>query len=188
MESKFHSDKTFTSVIDLNLKSSEFDYCTFDTCDLSKVDLGSSIFTECTFNNCDLSNAKLNNTSFKDSTFNNCKLLGLHFDDCNQFLFSTSFQDCNLSFSSFFKINLKTSNFYSCNLEDVDFSGANLSNQKFNTCDLTNTIFNRTNLEKADFRTAKNFRINPDENLIKGTRFSKDNLKGLLEKYDIKIE
>jgi hypothetical protein len=43
-------------------------------------------------------------------------------------------------------------------------------------------------LEKADFRTAFNYSINPETNRIKKAKFSKEGLNGLLDKYDIEIE
>ena len=56
-------------------------------------------FVECTFENCDLSNAQLGNTAFREVNFKECKMLGLHFEHCNDLIFSVHFNDCQLDFS-----------------------------------------------------------------------------------------
>jgi fluoroquinolone resistance protein len=43
-------------------------------------------------------------------------------------------------------------------------------------------------LEKADFRTAYNYSIDPEKNRIKKAKFSIFGVTGLLDKYDIEIE
>ena len=53
--------------------------------------------------------------------------------------------------------------------------------------DLTDAIFEQTNLNKADLSQANNYNIDPDNNNIKKTKFSKFGLQGLLAKYDIDI-
>jgi uncharacterized protein YjbI with pentapeptide repeats len=73
-------------------------------------------------------------------------------------------------------------------LQEADFSECELNSAIFDNCDLFNATFDQTNLEKADFRTAMNFRIDPERNKLKKARFSKSHLSGLLEKYDILIE
>jgi hypothetical protein len=42
-------------------------------------------------------------------------------------------------------------------------------------------------MEKADFRSAFNYSINPEINRIKKAKFSLTGLQGLLGKYDIEI-
>ena len=103
-------------------------------------------------------------------------------------VFSVSFNSCILNFSSFFKLKLKSTQFVNTNLQEVDFSGANLSLAKFDNCNLLGATFDGTNLEKADFRTAHNYTIDPEINQIKKAIFSAQGLAGLLGKYDIQIE
>ncbi|WP_311316321.1 pentapeptide repeat-containing protein [Kaistella jeonii] len=64
----------------------------------------------------------------------------------------------------------------------------NLSSADFTDCDLSQTIFQNTNLEKADFRSAFNYTIDPENNRLKGAKFSLAGISGLLGKYQIKIE
>lgn len=72
-------------------------------------------------------------------------------------------------------------------MHEVDFTDTNLSNTNFTECDFSGALFNGTNLQKADLRTSSNFSINPEQNLIKGARFSLETLPGLLHKYKIDI-
>jgi hypothetical protein len=53
---------------------------------------------------------------------------------------------------------------------------------------LDNAIFNDSQLAGADFRTAFNYKIDPEFNPMKKAKFSAQGIVGLLDKYDIKIE
>ena len=81
-----------------------------------------------------------------------------------------------------------TSRFVKCNLEEVDFTESNISSSLFDNCDLKRTVFQETNLEKTDFRTAFNFTIAPEKNRLKGAKFSRSSIDGLLSGLGIKIE
>lgn len=76
----------------------------------------------------------------------------------------------------------------SCSLKQVDFAEADLSKALFKDCDLASASFMRTNLEQADFRTARNYSIDPELNKMKRARFSPSELAGLLHKYNLQIE
>jgi len=166
----------------------DYEMCTFSNCVFSKSSLSNFTFTECTFENCDLSLAKIDNTAFKDVTFKDCKLLGLRFEDCNQFLFEVNFESCQLDLSSFYKCAMKGSRFIKCSLKEVDFTESNLTAASFQECNLLGSIFDRTILEKTDFRTAANFAVDPEINQMRKALFSRKELEGLLLKYDLKIE
>jgi fluoroquinolone resistance protein len=53
---------------------------------------------------------------------------------------------------------------------------------------MAGAIFENTILEKADFRTAYNYTIDPVQNRIKKAKFSVTGIAGLLSRYDIAIE
>lgn len=78
--------------------------------------------------------------------------------------------------------------FTTCRLHEVDFTAADLTGASFSECDLTGAIFDRTILEKADFRTAEHYVIDPENNRIRKARFSRKGLPGLLEKYQLDID
>ncbi len=183
-------DKEFKNInfLDVIFEKAEYDNCLFLNCNFSTVNLSDVIFSDCTFVSCDFSMAKTTNTSFKTATFKECKLLGLHFNECNNFLLAFYFENCILNFSSFSRLKLKKTIFNNCSLNEVDFSETNLMNAIFNNCNLSGAIFNNSNLENVDFRTSSNFSIDPTNNQIKKAKFSLLGSIGLLNKYDIIIE
>jgi len=166
----------------------DYDNCSFVNCNFAKADLSEINFDTCQFNSCDFSLVAIKNVAFRDIAFKDCKLLGLHFDDCNKFVFSVRFENCQLNLSSFFKMNLIHAKFKDCNLQEVDFSESNLTGIVFNNCNLTGTIFDNTIIEKADFRSAINYSIDPEKCRIKKAKFSIHGIRGLLDKYNIVIE
>lgn len=106
------------------------------------------------------------------------KQLGLQFYDCRELLLDFEFDQCMLKLSNFQRLNLKNTKFTDCNLQEANFTGT----------DLTGATFDQTNIEKADFRTAYNFSINPATNRIRKARFSLAGVAGLLDVYGIEIE
>lgn len=166
----------------------EYEYCDFTNCDFSNADLSAYIFVECTFDNCNFSLAALHKTAFKDVKFTNCNLLGLNFQDCDPFLLEMNFKDCHLNLVSFFKLKLKGTTFKNCNLQEADFIEADLTDAVFEHCNLSRATFENTILEKADFRTAQNYSINPSLNRMRKARFSKEGIAGLLDQFDLNIE
>jgi fluoroquinolone resistance protein len=166
----------------------EYEKCTFENCIFTKANLSEIIFSNCVFINCDLSLAKVNNTAIRDIKFKGCKLLGLHFEDCNQFGLAATFEDCILNLASFYKVNLKSFGFTNCSLIETDFTQSDLRGIIFEKCNFAGAIFDHTNLEKDDFSTSFNFSIDPEKNKIKKAKFSITGIIGLLDKYDIIIE
>ena len=190
MERNYIEDKVFEQ-IDFGedaLQVADYDNCQFINCNFSNSYLSSVNFSECTFQGCNLSMTKLLDTVFNDVKFIDCKMLGLHFEQCNQFLFTTYFEDCNLNLSSFYKVNLKKTTFRNSSLNEVDFTETDLTSAVLENCNLLLAAFVKTILEKADLRTAYNYSIDPELNRIKKAKFSANGIVGLLNKYNIIIE
>ena len=99
-----------------SLTKGEYENCKFISCNFSNSDLSQRNFTNCEFNGCNLSMAKLNKTVISNVVFKDCKLLGLVFENCNEFLFSLTIENCSLNISSFYKLNLKKTIFKNSNL------------------------------------------------------------------------
>jgi fluoroquinolone resistance protein len=171
-----------------SLEKATYENCQFNSCNFGEVNLTGISFVDCHFIDCNFSNAMLNTVSINGAEFKNCKMLGLHFEHCNPFLFSANFTGCQLNLSSFYQVKLKFAQLINCTLVDVDFTEADCTNVKFDGSDLSQAIFDQTNLLKADFRTAENFIINPENNNITKAKFSKHNLLGLLTHFNIDIE
>lgn len=166
----------------------EYNECEFIDCNFSEINLSNFAFIECKFKNCNFSMAKIKNTALKDVKFINSKLLGLNFSECDNFLLTLHFELCQLKLASFYKLNLKNTEFKNCNLQEVDFTEADLTSSTFEDCDLTRAIFVNTILEKTDFTTSNNYSFDPEINRIKKAKFSKLEVIGLLDKYDISIK
>jgi fluoroquinolone resistance protein len=185
-----HQDKSFDNVnySGKRLENREFLNCRFTNCDFSKSDLSGNDFINCHFSQCNFSLARMEGTGFRDAAFVGCKILGVDFTRCNKFMFSFSFQQCYLDYCIFLGTKLKKINFSDCSLKEVDFSEADLMEASFKDCDLADAKFSNTNLQKTDFRTARNFAIDPAFNKMKKARFSSINLSGLLYQYNLDID
>jgi fluoroquinolone resistance protein len=120
--------------------------------------------------------------------FVNCKLLGVDFSGCQDFLFSVAFTGCTLDYAYFGKKNFKKTTFKSSSIKEANFTDTDLTSAVFLDCDLQCTVFQGTNLEKADFTSAYNYAMDPDQNRIKKAKFSQQGALGLLAKYDIIIK
>lgn len=170
------------------LAKGEYENCTFTNCNFEETNLSDIKFMNCDFQDCNWSLAQLNGTVLREVKFKDCKMLGLQFENCNDFGLSFSFENCQLNHSTFFQMNIKKTIFKNCQLREIDFSESNLSNVIFDNCDLAQAIFINTVLDKADFRTAYNYSIDPESNRLKKAKFSILGISGLLDKYDIIIE
>lgn len=170
------------------LAKGEYENCTFTNCNFEETNLNDIKFMNCDFHDCNWSLAQLNGTVLREVKFKDCKMLGLQFETCNDFGLSFSFENCQLNHSTFFQMNIKKTIFQNCQLREIDFSESNLSNVVFDNCDLSQAIFINTVLDKADFRTAYNYSIDPESNRLKKAKFSILGISGLLDKYDIVIE
>jgi fluoroquinolone resistance protein len=165
-----------------------FEGCSFESCNFERADLSGARFSDSSFTNCNLSNAALRKTAFQDVVFNGCKMLGLLFSDCEAMLFDARFESCVLDYSSFTGMRLKKHFFGRCNLREVDLSGTDLTAASFDGSVLSGTRFDGANLEKADFRSALDFGIDPTTVKLKGALFSRSGLDGLLRHLGLRIE
>jgi uncharacterized protein YjbI with pentapeptide repeats len=190
MEQNYITDQQFEKVDfkEQPLKKGEYEQCTFKDCDFTKNDFSNITFTDCLFQQCNISLVKLTMTSFQDIIFRSCKMMGLHFEECNEFVMSFQFDGCNLEHSSFYKTTTRGTTFKNTTLRDTDFTECDLTGSSFDNCDLQKAMFDHTNLEKVDFRTALNYSIDPEKNRLKKTRVSSSGLAGLLNKYDLLID
>lgn len=180
-------DEKLSGITSDAFQSGKYENCTFHNCHLEGANLSDANFVDCEFEACDLSNARLSNTGLKNVSFDNCKLLGLHFEDCNDFLLEVHFSACQLDLTTFYGLKLPKTTFRNTSLREVDFSESDFSQSTFSGCDLMGAVFDRTNLTKADLRTAENFIIDPNSNTLKKARFSRMDLAGLLHSYDLDI-
>ena len=183
-------DQTFSKadIASGPLLAGEYDNCTFVQCDFSRADFSGFRFSDCEFQDCNLSNVKLLKTALQNVRFRGCKLTGVPFHTCSDLLFTVSFENCLLHLATFYKLTLKKTLFKGCTLHETDFTQATLNGSSFAECDLLNATFDQTNLEQCDFRTAYNYRINPELNRLRKARFTAQGLGGLLQHLGILID
>ena len=122
----------------------------------------------CNFLNCNFSESDLKGITFSEFSLKGCNLslvktLGMAFKD-------VQVKDCKLP-----------------GLHFVDIANADLSSALFAYCDHSDTRFENTNLEKAGFRTAFNYALDPDKNRTKGAKYFKEGVAELLYRYEIEI-
>ena len=184
-----YDNKTFENIpfAENTVSGREFQGCIFRKCDLSNSNFLNDKFIDCTFDGCNLSMMKFGKTTLSDVIFKDCKILGVIFSECQDFLFSVRFEHCILDYSSFMGKKMIKTNFIKTSLKEVNFSNTNLSGAVFVESDLQGAIFNRTDLSAANFVTAYNYSIEPEQNLLKKAVFSANGLTGLLDKYQIKV-
>ena len=132
------SDNHFSSIdyvkIDFtqgSIEKGEYDNCTFVNCNFQSAQVSSIQFIECQFTDCNFSNAIIKDSSFIKVYFAGCKMIGVKFHEANQFLLQFSFKECQLNFSSFYKLKIPNTSFISCNLEHVDFTETQASKNYF---------------------------------------------------------
>jgi len=185
-----HVDGTYEGLdySSVELEAGDYDHCIFVECTFSKVNLSGRNFANCRFERCDFSMASLKDVALQDIDFKDCKLVGLRFEDCNDFLFSMRCEGSMLDYSSFYNLDLTQSRFRDSVCTEVDFTGANLSDVILEDCDLARSIFEGCNLERTDFTRARNITMDPEKNMMRGAIFSSHNALSLLSKYQIEIE
>ncbi|MFB9056418.1 pentapeptide repeat-containing protein [Mariniflexile ostreae] len=169
------------------VRDQEFYDCRFVGCNFTKTDLRGSSFEDCTFQDCNFSMSELEGVGFRNINFIGSKILGIDFTRCNSFMFSFKFDTCRIEYCTFFGTKLKKTAFIKCSLKETDFSEADLSFAVFTNSDLTGTKFSNTTLEKADFREAHSFNIDPELNRLKKAKFYTSQLEGLLYKHQLDI-
>lgn len=182
-------DKVFHKICGAEaLPGREFEKCVFRECDLSEADLSDFDFSDCTFEKCRLVMTGFEQAGMRDVMFEGCEVRGVDFGLSRKFGFSVTFRECHLSFCSFHELKMAKTVFAGSVVKECFFSECDLSRADFSRCDLERTLFDRCKLEKADFRTAFQYTMDPAINRMRGAKFSRDGLEGLLTQYGLEIE
>lgn len=161
----------------------KFNHCTFLDCDFSGVE-----FADCSFENCSVGPVKVFDTSFRNVIFQNSKLVGVDFSKCSTSFFELHFLQSLVDTCNFSATKMTVSTLSDSTIRGCTFGETDLRKVIFQNCDLNGSAFHLAKLEKADFRTAKNYSINPASNKIKGALFSLPGAISLLHAFDIKLD
>lgn len=187
-----YSDAKFTGLTqpELVLRGRRFEYCTFTNCAFTEAKVLACTFLDCTFERCDLSLSSVRDSVFTRVDFRECKLMGINWaeiEQTNQFFKPFDFTNCNLNYGTFIGLDLKKVRLVECSALDADFAEADLTEAICTGTDFAESRFLHTNLSQADFTNARNYRIVPDLNTLKGAKFSLPEALSLLRNMEIVI-
>lgn len=164
-----------------------FEECVFRHCRFNDASLKSSRFLDCRFEHCDLSNAAFDNATLRGPVFSDSKLVGVAWNRVQR-LERPGFRDCVLNLGNFKGLALAKLALKDCVAKEADFSGADLREADFSGSDLAGSLFFHSDLRQADFRSARNYTLVPDQCKLTGARFSYPEVMALLHGLEIEIE
>lgn len=169
----------------------EYFDCRFERCNIGTATFRNCRFVSCTFDACDLSNSKWIDSSLSGVRFEECKIIGVDWTSASwpavTMRDAISFADSALNHCTFLGLKLHGLQMKDCVAREADFRDADLSDADFSGTDLTGSLFSATNLVRADFSTARNYRIPPAENRLAGAKFSLPEAIALLHCMDIEL-
>jgi uncharacterized protein YjbI with pentapeptide repeats len=171
-----------------DLSEKTFEDCEFASCHFSGMSLARAAFVSCLFERCELVLVKLDNTTLNSVRFRESKLVGLNFEPCNKFGFLPDFHCCLVESSVFCANSLKKGSFVSSTIRDCDFMECDMRESLFDGSSLESSTFQKCNLERADFRTACNYSIDPLNNRLFKARFSLPEAQSFLGFLGIKLD
>ena len=169
--------------------SSQFFDCVFSDCTFAESVFQKCRFVNCAFQGCDLSLAKVPESIFLSTRFEDSKIIGVNWAQADWPISGLgkpiSFIKSAISHCTFIGLSLKGIQVKDCVAVDVDFREADLSRADFTGTDLSESMFSNTNLSEADLSRARNYLIDPGQNVLKGARFSMPEAMSLLYNMDI---
>lgn len=169
------------------IRSKEFEDCRFEQCRFTDCTFFECAFLECQFSNCLLSGVKVPGCSLVAVQFSDCKLVGVNWTEASNFR-GIVFTKCGLDFVVFHGIKHKGLKMLDCVCKEADFQEADLTDSSFENTDFEKSIFQHTNLTNANFTGARNYWIDPRNNVLKKARFSMPEAISLLKPFDVVID
>jgi uncharacterized protein YjbI with pentapeptide repeats len=148
-----------------------FDSCIFNLCTFTNADVSECIFQDCRFNNCRFLMCKMESTVWNNSIFISSRLTGMNFEETSGFSFYQEYEDCLLESCVFYNNTLKNMYFKKCMIRGSSFQNCPMQGISFVETQFQDTGFLGCNLEKADFRSASGYAIDPKANKLKNARF-----------------
>jgi fluoroquinolone resistance protein len=186
-----HSDLVFKEVhLERgDLVSTEFYDCEFVSCNFVETVFQKCRFVNCVFQHCDLSLMRVPDSTFSSTRFEDSKVIGVNWAQAHWpstgLRDSVGFFKSAISHSTFFGLILKALQIRHCVALDVDFREADLSQADFAGTDLSDSMFVNTDLTEADLSRARNYHIDPSQNVLRQARFSLPEAMSLLYSLDI---
>lgn len=171
--------------------SSRFFNCQFKDCTFSDSVFKKCKFVSTTFINCDLNLVEVPESLFSATRFEQSKVMGVNWAQADWTYPGLGpppeFFNSLINYSTFIGLNLVSMRVINCTASEVDFREADLSRADFSGTDLSKSLFKGTNLTAADLSRARNYHIDPGQNVLKGARFSMPEALSLLYSMDIDL-
>lgn len=165
-----------------------YEECHFKNCQFVGVTFQETILRDCTFQDCVWGLVKLNATRMQGVDFVDCKIMGTSFSEIHKMAPSITFSNSKVEMCNFESLDLQDFKMEGCKATDCIFWSCGLIEANFSNTILTGVQFERCNLSKADFRGAREYRFNPQDNQVKGAKFSQPDVLGLLHNLQIIVE
>ncbi len=190
MSTDYLFDQNFSDItfLEHDIKYKEYENCTFTNCDFTSSFFVAVAFIDCNFINCNFKGTKINHVSLRNVWFTKCDFTSVNFAMTDQIIYEFHFKDSLLDYAQFYSLKLKKMQFINCSMIAVDFMESDLTEALFDNCNLRHAVFIGTTANKTDFSTSYDFIIDPEKNKLKRAVFSRDNVAGLLKKYDLLIK
>jgi uncharacterized protein YjbI with pentapeptide repeats len=136
-----------------------------------------------------LSLVQVPESTFSATRFENSKVIGVNWTQANWPTTGLGnplgFFKSAISHSTFIGLSLRGIQIRDCVAVDVDFRETDLSQADFAGTDLSQSMFGHTNLTGADLSRARNYHIDPGQNVLRQARFSLPEAMSLLYSLDI---
>jgi fluoroquinolone resistance protein len=188
-DARVYYQQTFSklTLTDETIEGVSFEECKFEGCSFTTCKFISCKFVICKFSGCTLSAITPTNSRFSEVKFSGSKAIGFDWAKAAR-IDDLQFSDCQINYSNFGFLKTPKIKIINCEAKEVDFLEADMNNGVFTNTDFEKSRFFKTNLSGADFRGARNYFIDVQNNTIKKARFSLPEVLGLLKGLDIIIE
>ncbi len=186
-----HADQVFKDVhLERDqLVSSQFYDCEFVRCSFVESEFRNCRFVNCVFRQCDLSLVRVARSTFSGTRFEESKVIGVNWAladwPATGLGDSLGFFKSAISHSTFIGLRLTGIQIKDCVAVDVDFREADLSRADLSGTDLDGSVFGNTDLTNADLSQARNYHIDPGQNVLSQAKFSLPEAMSLLYSLDI---
>jgi fluoroquinolone resistance protein len=186
----YHEDYEFTSInfSGITIAEKSFQNCSFISCNFRDMAMSNATFRSCVFQGCDIVLAKMYNVTLNDVAFVSCKIMGINFSECNSFEFFPEFRECIINNSVFNGVSLKKGTLRACRLVDCDCSDSDFREADFRDTYFEHVSLHNCHFEKADFRNARGYSIDPKSNNVNKAVFCLPEAQSFLRFLGIKIE
>lgn len=192
MPKQYYQGETFENPDPALLQDAEFNDCTFTGCRWDNVRVRNCTFLSCTFQHCSWSSVVFSFCQMRDAWFSGCAFRsiawgGLQGRSALVQPFGKA-ERCEFRYNEFSGMTFVGFDFSSCRFGDCIFDDCRLAGANFRCVPLGRTQFSRCDLQKADFREATDYAIDPSANKMQGARFSFPDVVALLSGFGLKIE